>query len=145
MVPSHLVELLHFWRINISWPISTKQSQLLGIEQYICQEIIWFMQERVTLKNSTQCKFSSAVKVQPSLSTFQKNYNYQNENKKTNCCYSYADQISIGDEVLVVGSEELTLVKVVKVSTLSMQVNHYCGIFLTRLFHSLNVYFLIND
>ena len=61
------------------------------------------------------------------------NYPYIKESKKSKFSCSYANQISVGDEVLGLGSNELTPVKVVKVSSSQMQGNHHCRLFLTLL------------
>ena len=62
------------------------------------------------------------------------NYESRNNKKKelkSSC--SYASQISIGDEVLVLESDEITPVKVINMSISPMQGKHHCG-FLSSLY-----------
>ena len=44
------------------------------------------------------------------------------------CCFSYAEDVSVNDEVLVQGSNNLVPAKVIKVSNSVMQGNYNCQI-----------------
>ena len=57
---------------------------------------------------------------------------------------SYADQLSIGDEVLVQGNNDLTSAKVINISDLTMQ-GKYCNLLVVTHCALLHIPFLFND
>ena len=106
------------------------------------QEIILFSQQRVAKLNLTQCEFFIVIARYNILLKVTNNNitkpnecscvtHCQNKNKQiTNniFCSRFADQVSVGDEVMVLDNDKLRPEKVINISDLIMQGN--CTFFL---------------
>ena len=65
--------------------------------------------------------------------------NYGRINQVTIFGFRYADQVSVGDEVLAQGNEEFTSEKILNVSTFPLQGNQNCCLIIIRLVFQIKV------
>ena len=153
----HTMECKHFHTMIPMWLWCTGPSEHIPMNLLYCQKSILFLQERLSAMNLAQCKlflmfqYVSLTLIKIMFKIFNKNtllwnklsfnITFASDIKETETHYSnmlwyrYVDQVSIGDEVMVLRNDKLIPAKVMNVSSLIMQGNyslwHLCYIKMT--------------